>query len=291
MVGLKNIARYKLIAAILIKYTIEEYSPLSVQEIAEMIIDRKKRNTEEDVLAQTIDLEPTESGDRDNKGIRHDLVFLIRETRQRKRLVNKVTINFEVQSSKKSYNMVSRAVYYTAHLLKNTIRRGDNYDKLHKVYSIWFCDFTLNDEIEMYEEIKNRPIHHYRMGRHYTDINKASIDDAGDLMEAVMVELEKMKTLDKAEYKMLKTLFYDTKNSMSLIEEVTKINLTKYKEVVDMFDIAEELRKEKERAKTELTRSVVSNLKSNLSKNDAINNISLALNIDKVEAQRLYDEA
>ena len=40
MVGLKNIARYKLIAAILIKYTIEEYSPLSVQEIAEMIIDR-----------------------------------------------------------------------------------------------------------------------------------------------------------------------------------------------------------------------------------------------------------
>ena len=75
----KATAKYKLIASLLIKATVEEYKGLSVKEIAELIVDRKSNKTA-DVFEHEIDLEPTESGDGKDKGIRHDLVFMVKST-------------------------------------------------------------------------------------------------------------------------------------------------------------------------------------------------------------------
>lgn len=95
-------------------------------------------------------------------------------------------------SNPTKYNIVSRAIYYVASLLRSTLSSGDkDYTNTHKVYSIWFC--THDIKVEKYEEIKDRYVHRYKIGRRYDDIGKFAIDEAADLMEVVMIELRGLR--------------------------------------------------------------------------------------------------
>lgn len=52
------------------------------------------------------------------------------------------------------YNLISRAVYYGASLLRSTVPAGDTkYSNIHKVYSIWFCNGNIKFDID-YNELK-----------------------------------------------------------------------------------------------------------------------------------------
>jgi len=208
------------------------------------------------MLVSNIDLEPTESGVFGEKGIVNDIVFLIRDKRDN---INKVTINLELQGKnplqgkkEKRYSVVTRAVYYAAKLLSSTIHRGDNYSEIHKVYSVWFCNFNIDKEIEKYDEIEDREIHRFKICRAYEDIGKSAIDEVADLLEATIVEIPKLKGkegegLAEAVYQILK----DFGNARESILEATNIDIEEFKEVERMFDFDGILQKATERAMAE----------------------------------------
>ena len=53
------------------------------------------------------------------------------------------TINIEMQrKNSHKYNMLARSIYYASKILSNVLNHGEDYNKLHKVYSIWILDFN-----------------------------------------------------------------------------------------------------------------------------------------------------
>lgn len=164
------------------------------------------------------------------------------------------------------YNLISRAIYYGASLLRNTVPAGDTeYTGIHKVYTIWFCAHNL--ALEMYDEIEGQYIHRYGFRRFYDGIDKTvKPEPFADLIEVVLVELEKLKKQDDETEKMVYTLFNDTLNVVNLIESSEKVKLTKVmKGVTDMIDYEartqqrETIARQKERL--EAARNLVDSLK------------------------------
>ena len=168
----KDVVRYKAIAALLVKLTIPEFYDKSLVEICRSIINTRKRQdnmSDKAILEDEVDFLPTEAGTKDEKNTINDAVFRVkldnRITEIKLKCVNKeITVNTEMQKSTSKaalgYDIRSRAIYYGASLLRNTVPAGDTkYTNIHKVYTLWFCIGNLN--LEMYDEIKGRYIHRY----------------------------------------------------------------------------------------------------------------------------------
>jgi len=195
-------------------------------------------------LDDEIDLLPSEAGVKDEKHTSNDLVFRVRISGEEVPVgvacLGKVlTVNTEMQNktSGLGYDLISRAIYYGASLLRDTVPAGDSmYKGIHKVYSIWLCNEPLQD-IWLRDELKERSVHTYSMWRGYDSWKYLYKDKQADLMQIVMVELPKLRETDGAEAEMMYKLFNETQNIVSEIEKKTGVKLLEARRgVKDMVD-------------------------------------------------------
>lgn len=140
-----------------------------------------------------------------------------------------------------SSRIIPRGLYYGASLLRDTVAKGDRtYENIHKVHSIWFCNFKFSESvINRSDEIKDTFIHRYKLCRDYPNSAEKRVfnDSIADLINVTFVELPRL--LEQVErdngteiIDLVAKLFYDTRNSVSMIEKVQKVDLTKYRKVV-----------------------------------------------------------
>jgi predicted transposase/invertase (TIGR01784 family) len=90
-------------------------------------------------------------------------------------------VHIELQVEKRA-NMRNRVLYYTARLIGDQLRFGDDYNKLQQVVSIVICNHVLLDEEEAYTssyELRNQK------NRSFTDLVKVVILELPKLSEAV----------------------------------------------------------------------------------------------------------
>lgn len=241
----KDIIRFKGIAAIVLKFAIREFREKSLTEIARLIVDstrhHKEDMTDAEILDDEIDFLPSEAGVRGEKQTFNDAVFkvLIAEVEtpvSLSRLKTELTVNTEMQvkTSNLGYNLISRAVYYGASLLRDTVTAGDTYyTGLHKVYTIWLCNEPLRD-LELNEDIKDKYIHTYSFRRNYENYKYVYTDDAADLIDVVMVELPKLKKEDSEAARLMYKLFNETKSIVTEIENTEHVELAKAREGLGM---------------------------------------------------------
>lgn len=167
----KRIIKYKGIAALLVKYAIPEFEQMRLPDVARHILDigreSKKEKSDAEILADEVDFLQEASGVEGEKLIVLDGVFKMKvndEVIGVEIKYSNLTVDLEMQNdtSTKSlgYNLISRAIYYGADLLRKTVPAGsENYADMHKVYSIWFCSNNL--DVEVYSEVADRYV--YRM--------------------------------------------------------------------------------------------------------------------------------
>ncbi len=228
----KEIAKHKVVAALILKVTVSEFKDMSLVEIAKCIINRKEsdsvKNDVHALLNGEIEQLQTETGAGGEKETRNDIVFKVELPSAGEMQVSlSRTVNFEmqghVQNTKPELNR--RAIYYAASLLRNTATRGDkNYDNMHKIYSIWLCNDKVT--IERRKETENRYIHKIKMHVSYDDTSSQTIYDKDyDFMEVVLVELPRMKDTILKEEAALVSLLYSNEDAIDRIEEMLPIKL------------------------------------------------------------------
>ena len=262
----KDVIRYKAIAALLIKFAIPEFNDKSLVDISRAIIDRRERKaymSDVEILEDEVDFLPTEVGTKDEKNTINDAVLRIATNSgitevKLKCIDREFTVNMEMQNSTSTkvlgYNVVSRAIYYGASLLRDTVPAGDTkYTNIHKVYSIWFCNKNLN--LMSIPEVDSEYIHRYGFRRFYNHIpNKnAPVEKEADLIEVVMVELQKIpKNSSDDTLDLVYKLFNNTSGAVNKLEAVTKINLTKVRKgVFEMLDYEKRTQARVEKAAAE----------------------------------------
>lgn len=248
----KSFMKYKGIVALILKYIIPELNELSEIEIVRSIKNIKPHNgykNDIDIITDKIDLLPSEDGEVGEKNIRYDISFLVAINQENIQV--DLTIGLEMQQTTSStalkYDLVSRAVYYAAALLRNTIT-GDNkdYSQIHKVYSIWFCKKDVLEADDRTKVLDNKYVHTYRILRAYSSPDKESkglwvYDKRADLMEVIMVELNRLTKSDSLDElgNRLKTLFYETDTIIPMVNKVYDVNIDNTvieQEVKDMYE-------------------------------------------------------
>lgn len=228
----KEIAKHKVVAALILKVTVSEFKGMSLVEIAKCIKNSKESDSIKDdihaLLNGEIEQLQTETGAGGEKETRNDIVFEVElPNTGEMRISLSRTINFEmqnrVQNTKPELNR--RSIYYAASLLRNTVTRGDkNYDNMHKIYSIWICNDKIT--IERRKGTKDKYIHKIKMHVSYDDIPEQVIYDKDyDFMEVVLVELPKMKGTLLKEEAALVSLLYSKEDAIDKIEEMLPIKL------------------------------------------------------------------
>jgi predicted transposase/invertase (TIGR01784 family) len=188
-----------------------------------------------------------ESGDFSEKLIRMDIVFAMQfkmklPGNDKVSYVN-VTIDFEMQKDNPTeYKLVKRAIYYAASLLRDTLVSAEKYTAIHKVYSVWLCDFDFLES--------NRYVHRYNMLRNYHEnglsageagIDIYEVDTDADLMEVIFIELTKLgEHMQDDLAKFLDTVFHNIGGLSNLMEEkigVAIVDTALEKGVSDVVDM------------------------------------------------------
>ena len=249
----KDIVRYKAITALIVKSTIQEYSSLSLTEIASLIVNTKQRPanmTKEQLLGDEVDQLPTEIGTGKEKNTINDFVFNIRipgsDEVNKVAIIDKIfSVDIEMQNSSPNY-LVQRGIYYGASLLRETVPESDSeYANIHKVYSIWFCSKNIpqiKQNNAMYkgraDELNKEFVHHFGIRRFYSDIDQVSIAEKdSDLIEVVFIELNKLKEISLPDYELVKDLFFNTSTVIQDIEVKEQVTLNSVeKGVYKMID-------------------------------------------------------
>jgi len=220
----KSLFKYKSVAAMLLKYAVPDFEKYSLQEIADSILDIRPRNPKSDAerLHSEIDLLNEESGDSGEKLIRMDKVFAMQfevklPDSEQIEYIN-VTVDFEMQGAKsQDYKLVTRGIYYASSMLRDTLKHADKYKNIHKVYSIWLCNFELLDESGQ----SGRYVHSYNVFRNYRENGQYVYekDTDADLIEVIFIELKKLSEHmqdDLAQF--LDTVFNDIGGLSKLME-------------------------------------------------------------------------
>lgn len=162
------------------------------------------------------------------------------------------TVNTEMQNetseTKLGYNIISRAIYYGATLLRGTVPAGDTkYKGIHKVYTIWLCMNNLGDMGQLpngkiQPELRAKPIHKYNFRRSYDDIPSMVVgkEPESDLIEVIMIEVKKLSGMGSGAEDLLHTLFYNAETLVDKIERTEVVSLAKVKKGVHNMVNAEE---------------------------------------------------
>lgn len=265
----KDIVRFKAISALLVQSIIPEYKTLTLVEVARLIVDSRKRPanmSDADVLDDEVDNINGEVGTGDEKKTLNDFAFKIRKPGSNEgdtELARIITVNTEMQNSTSGttlgYNVVSRAVYYGASLLRNTVpARDTKYTGIHKVYSIWFCAKpikfdTSNEQLaggngELLKTLNSEYVHKLRIHRSYDDIRGKTVEPepATDLMEIDIIELPQLyDAVDDESREVLYDFFFKIKDIVTTIEHKSGISLRKVKKGVNnMIDYEERLERQ-----------------------------------------------
>ena len=220
-VEFKTLFKYKSVAAMLLKYAVPDFEKYTLQEIADSILDIRPRNpaSEAERFHSEIDLLNEESGDSGEKLIRMDIVFAVQfemklPDNEKITYVN-MTIDFEMQKEKPiEYKLVTRAMYYAASLLRDTLVSAEKYAGIHKVYTVWLCDFKFLDN--------SRYVHKYNMFRNYYENGNYIYekDNDADLIEVLFIELTKLtEHIQDDLAKFLDTVFNDISSLSKFMEE------------------------------------------------------------------------
>jgi len=210
----------------LLKYAVPDFEKYTLQEIADSILDIRPRNPASDAerFHSEIDLLNEESGDSGEKLIRMDIVFAMQfemklPDNEKISYVN-VTIDFEMQKDKPTeYKLLTRGIYYAASLLRDTLANTEKYGNIHKVYSVWLCNFDFLDDKSIHND---KYVHKYNMFRNYFENGNYTYekDIDADLIEVVFIELTKLtEHIQDDLAKFLDTIFHDIGGLSKLMEE------------------------------------------------------------------------
>ena len=181
---IKKILSDPQILAWILKYTVREFTDVSIQEIIPCIEGNPEvaeHSVHPGYYVNPIEGEVTEVTELTAQRVTYDIRFKVRVP---KLGLLGMIINVEAQNKfYESYDLVSRGVFYCARMLSTQIRNEESaveYDHLQKVYSIWIClDAPLNSEYT---------ITSYHMQREDVFGHMASTANwRFDLMEMVMV--------------------------------------------------------------------------------------------------------
>jgi predicted transposase/invertase (TIGR01784 family) len=187
------------------------------------------------------------------KVFRHDVLFDYKVGEGEKDIY---TINFEMQNAKEDYDMLERALCYAISISANMLHTGDNYNKLHKVYSIWFLNFNYFDDDIAVHSIAPR-VYYNRNSDMLTNVtaeqSEASYHQNADLIEVVFIELKKREQIRNAENlkKLLDVICNNEKETETL---KTLLNLTdeEVRTMLKQVNFREEILEEgKEKGKEE----------------------------------------
>lgn len=279
----KHLIRFKGIAAIIVKCTIPYFKDMSLVEISRSIIDinrgnRSKTLSDTEILEDEIDFLPSESGTKDEKNTIQDATFRMRINKELigielRHLDTTITVNTEMQNKTKNlgYDIVSRAIYYGATLLRDTLSaRNTKYSQMHKVYTVWLCGNNIEslqglpgDNIETKNLFKDQYIHRFGIRRFYDAYPNQIVppEREADLMEIVIVELSKIRRLNDDSSRLIKELFFNTNNIPQVIEQTESVSLLKLRKgVITMLDFEKGQERAKAEAKEETLVEVAANM-------------------------------
>ena len=181
-----NLLKNKQYLAWILKDCVSEFSGMEIDEIIPCI-DTPKVGTvpvEPGLTNSFITGELTESKIIKEGIVTYDIRFTVRVPGNRGKMSFNLLIDLELQQKENpGYDIVSRGVLYGGRMLSEQMGRevtGDDYDKLHKVYSIWIC---MNSALS-----RANTITRYFMGH---DMIAGSIEDnaRADLIQVIVIRL------------------------------------------------------------------------------------------------------
>ena len=231
----KKFLSRKAILAQILKYSVEEFSACTLEEIEKKYIEGDPTLTINTVpLDDSIYIKGNnaESKSPTEGFVTFDIIFdAILPTENE---VAKFIVNIEPQKTTKNlhYKLMKRAIYYAARLIssqKETEFQGDDYDKIKKIFSIWVCMDVQNyraDSIQEYR-LTEKVLH----GNFHDEIKNY------DLMTIIILNLGENPTTHKL-LNLLHLIFMDLKSS----EEKTKILRENFQIEISQ-DVKEELEK------------------------------------------------
>lgn len=220
---------------------------------------------------------------------------------------NIVTINLEMQNNNPSdYSCITRAVYYNARILANLLDSGENYNKLHKTYSIWLLNFNYFKDDNAIHILSNcnfisKNCKLSSNNLEYTVANNSYLKEA-DLTETVFIELPKLHNIpNKNLRKFLETLRnvdkkYSLKDKLVTLcdldeEEVDYMikNVNQYtkndREFIEL-GLKEGLAKGEINGETKKQKEIITNMYNN---NFDLNTISIATNTSIQEIKEILN--
>ena len=141
----KRLLSEKIILAWIMKNTIKEYAPYTVQEIADNYIEGTPQVGEIPVLPDETNSRITGTGVEDititEGSITYDIRFFAILPRNME--IVRMIINLEAQNDfYPGYPLIKRAIYYCSRMISaqyGTEFTNSHYEKIKKVYSIWIC--------------------------------------------------------------------------------------------------------------------------------------------------------
>ena len=260
----KSLLKYRYVAAKLLHAAIDDIrESYTIEEVARGILGVNASETKDmsmyELYTSEIDVLNLEAGGIDEKQIRHDVLFKLalpnKITGEHEVSIVRFTIDIEMQkvgnTSTLGYDLVTRAVYYGASLLRDTLPAKGKYSDIHKVYSIWLCKQPV-----ITGELSDKHYKHsYKMFRHYKDMSKHEdlvakgvsksgvtvVDNRADLIEVIFIELPKQLSIRTSEVeelgKAIDSIFREPKSIVYEIESALGDIITETKLAEEVMQV------------------------------------------------------
>lgn len=179
------------------------------------------------------------------KLFRHDVLFDYKIGDGEKDIY---TINFEMQQKDKKYDMLERALCYAVSILSNILEVGDEYTKLHKVYSIWFLNFNYFDDDIAVHSIAPRVYHNSKsdaLTNNITEQTNPEYNQNADLLEVVFIELKKRDKIRNAtNLKNLLDVICDNKQKTNTLKTLLNLSDEEVKAMIKQTTFVDDMKEE-----------------------------------------------
>lgn len=179
------------------------------------------------------------------KLFRHDVLFDYKVGEGEKDIY---TINFEMQQKEEKYDMLERAFCYAVSLLSNILQIGDNYTKLHKVYSIWFLNFNYFEDDIAVHSIAPRVYYNSKsdtLTNVISDQTNPAYNQNADLLEVVFIELNKRdKIRNAANLKSLLDVICDNTQKTETLKVLFNLNDEEVNAMLKQISFVDEIKEQ-----------------------------------------------
>ena len=251
------------------------------------------------VMPEEFDYLPEQESDNENKAPIHDVLFTLRSdvipTRN-----NIITVDFEMQGKNQNYPIAMRGTYYASKLHAQTVRKGQNYNVAHKVYSIWLLNYkNWKDEIPVRSVFQS--ITYTERGT--VELNgrvKKSLDYDinSDGMEIIYIELPKIDRGNiSKELKKILLSIRDGDDLVKVVEDIcgleseeAKIMQSNLNTMVNKVNPYVEMGRE-EGIEKGIRGSALMLIELNIDRMTSITKLRETYDLTDAEAERFYEEA